>query len=137
MVGDAVFATLVALYTLACFTRHRVLLAAGCALAVAACGLTEWSWLSPEFADLSDSSDLVTVTYSLATAAAPVFLGQLVHTGRELSLRLSEISEAREHEHRLLAQSVLAKERAQLARETYDVVSHQVSLIAYAPEHFR
>ncbi|WP_306943225.1 sensor histidine kinase [Streptomyces phaeochromogenes] len=129
LVGDAVFATLVALYTLACLTRHRVLLA-GCALAVAACDLTEWSWQSPEFAHLSDSSDLVTVTYSLATAAAPVFLGQLVQTGRELSLRLSEISEAREHERRLLAQSVLAKERAQLAREMHDVVSHQVSLIA-------
>lgn len=59
-----------------------------------------------------------------------MFLGQLVQAGRELSLRLAEITEAREHERRLLAQGVLAKERAQLAREMHDVVSHQVSLIA-------
>ncbi|MEU5112903.1 histidine kinase [Streptomyces longwoodensis] len=129
LVSDAVFATLVALYTLASLTRHRALLAV-CALAFAACDITEWSWPSPEFADLSGSSDLVTVTYSLATAVAPVFLGQLVQAGRELSLRLAEITEAREHERHLLAQSVLAKERAQLAREMHDVVSHQVSLIA-------
>jgi signal transduction histidine kinase len=129
LVSDAVFATLVALYTLASLTRHRVLLAV-CAMSVAACDITEWSWPSPEFADLSEPADLITVTYSLATAAAPVFLGQLVQAGRELSLRLAEISEAREHERRLLAQGVLAKERAQLAREMHDVVSHQVSLIA-------
>ena len=129
LVGDAVFATLVALYTLASLNRRRVLLAL-CALACAAGDITVWSWPSPEFADLSDSADLLMVTYSLATAVAPVFLGQLVQTGRELSVRLAEISEAREHERRLLAQGVLAKERAQLAREMHDVVSHQVSLIA-------
>ncbi|MET9462522.1 histidine kinase [Streptomyces canus] len=129
LVSDAVFATLAALYTLASLTRYRALLAV-CALAFAACDITEWSWPSPELADLSDNSDLVTVTYSLATAVAPVFLGQLVQAGRELSLRLAEITEAREHERHLLAQSVLAKERAQLAREMHDVVSHQVSLIA-------
>lgn len=129
LVSDAVFATLAALYTLACLTHRRLLLAV-CALALAACDITNWSWPSPEFADLSDPADLITVTYSLATAAAPVFLGRLVQAGRELSLRLAEISEAREHERRLLAQSVLAKERAVLAREMHDVVSHQVSLIA-------
>ncbi|WP_079055295.1 sensor histidine kinase, partial [Streptomyces neyagawaensis] len=107
----------------------RVLLA-GCALAYAACDLTWWSWPAPEFLEPHESSALVTVTYSVATGAAPVFLGQLVQARRELSLRLDEISEAREHERLLLAQGVLARERAQLAREMHDVVSHQVSLIA-------
>ncbi|MET9565779.1 sensor histidine kinase [Streptomyces tauricus] len=129
LVSDALFAPLAALYTLASLNRHRILLAAA-ALALAACDLTYWEWPDPTFADFSDSSDLVTVTYSLATAAAPVFLGQLVQARRELSLRLQEISQAREHERELRAQSVLAKERAQLAREMHDVVSHQVSLIA-------
>ncbi|WP_413759980.1 sensor histidine kinase [Streptomyces sp. MMBL 11-3] len=129
LVSDALFAPLAALYTLASLNRHRVLLAAG-VLVLAACDLTHWTWPAPEFADLTDSSDLVTVTYSLATATAPVFLGQLVQARRELSLRLTEISRAREHERELLAQSVLAAERAQLAREMHDVVSHQVSLIA-------
>ncbi|MFS8198198.1 sensor histidine kinase [Streptomyces sp. CWNU-52B] len=129
LVSDAVLATLVALYTLASLSRRRVLLVL-CALAFAASDITEWSLPAPEFADLTDASELVMVTYSLATAAAPVFLGQLVQATRELSLRLTEITEARDHERRLLAQSVLARERAQLAREMHDVVSHQVSLIA-------
>jgi len=129
LVSDAIFAPLAALYTLASLNRHRMLLAA-CALALATCDLTYWVWPTPAFTDFSDSSDVVTVTYSLATATAPVFLGQLVQARRELSLRLAEISQAREHERELLAQGVLAKERAQLAREMHDVVSHQVSLIA-------
>ncbi|WP_320778672.1 sensor histidine kinase [Streptomyces sp. CRN 30] len=129
LVTDAVFATLAALYTLASLTRRRSLLAA-CALAYAACDITAWSWPEPRFADLSDPFDLVMVTYSLATAAAPVFLEQLVQARRELALRLSEISVVRESGRQLRAQNVLARERAQLAREMHDVVSHQVSLIA-------
>jgi signal transduction histidine kinase len=129
LVTDAAFATLIALYTLASLTRRRVTLVC-CALAVAAADLTWWSWPSPEFSDLTDRYDLVTVTYSLATAAAPVFLGQLVQARRELALRLAEISETRESERALLAQRVLARERAELAREMHDVISHQVSLIA-------
>ncbi|SEC73037.1 Signal transduction histidine kinase [Streptomyces sp. 3213] len=128
-VTDSVFATLAALYTLASLSRRRVLLA-GCAAVFTVGDTTAWSWPVPEFADPTDASTLITITYSLATATAPVFLGQLVQARRELGLRLTEITEAREHERRLLAQNVLAKERAQLAREMHDVVSHQVSLIA-------
>ncbi|WP_328747214.1 histidine kinase [Streptomyces sp. NBC_00285] len=129
LVTDSVFATLAALYTLASLDRRRSLLAV-CAVAFTVGDTTEWSWPSPAFVHLSDSSDLITVTYSLATAAAPVFLGQLTQARRELSLRLTEVSEAREHEQRMLAQSVLAQERTRLAREMHDAVSHQVSLIA-------
>ncbi|MFC5799793.1 sensor histidine kinase [Streptomyces formicae] len=124
--ADAIIAALVALYTLAASTRQRVLLGF-CALALTISDVT--SWPSPAF-DLSDPSAFVTLGYTAATAAAPVFLGQLAQTRRELSLRLAEISEAREHEQILIAQNALAKERAQLAREMHDVVSHQVSLIA-------
>ncbi|MCQ4208060.1 sensor histidine kinase [Streptomyces longispororuber] len=126
---DAVLAPLIALYTLASLSRHRVLLA-GCALAFAVSDTIWWSWPTPEFLDLTDRSELITATYSLATAAAPVFLGQLVQARRELALRLAEITASRAKERRLLADSVVAVERAQLAREMHDVVSHQVSLIA-------
>ncbi|MFF7144306.1 sensor histidine kinase [Streptomyces nodosus] len=129
MVTDAVFATMAALYTLSSLSRRRVLLA-GCALAYAITDFLPWPWSSLKASELSQTPSLVHLTYTLATSAAPVFLGQLVHARRELSLRLAEISEAREHERLLTAQSVLAKERAQLAREMHDVVSHQVSLIA-------
>ncbi len=73
---------------------------------------------------------LVIFVYSLATAAAPVLFGQLLQAQRDLARRLDEVEEAREHERALHAQAVLARERAQLAREMHDVVSHQVSLIA-------
>ncbi|MFF4350339.1 sensor histidine kinase [Streptomyces sp. NPDC001530] len=129
LISDAAFATTAALYTLASLSRHRLLLA-GCALFFAVGDFLPWPWSSLKVTELTGPDNLFHLSYTLATAAAPVFLGQLVQARRDLSLRLAEISEAREHERLLTAQSVLAKERAQLAREMHDVVSHQVSLIA-------
>ncbi|MCZ0988094.1 sensor histidine kinase [Streptomyces diastatochromogenes] len=129
LVTDAVVAPMAALYTLSSLSRHRLLLA-GCALFYAVIDFLPWPWSSLDATELSQTTNLFHLSYGLATAAAPVFLGQLVQARRELSLRLADITEAREHERLLTAQSVLAKERAQLAREMHDVVSHQVSLIA-------
>ncbi|MGY6021902.1 sensor histidine kinase [Streptomyces spinosirectus] len=129
LVGDAALATLIALYTLSSLSRRRGVLA-GCAVTFAVCDFLPWPWSELEVGELSDTYSLVHLTYTFATAAAPVFLGQLVQARRELSLRLAEISEAREQEQLLTAQAALAKERAQLAREMHDVVSHKVSLIA-------
>ncbi|MBL1083983.1 two-component sensor histidine kinase [Streptomyces actinomycinicus] len=128
LVTDAVFATLAALYTLSSLSRHRGLLV-GCALTYSIIDFLPWPWSTLRVGELA-GPNLVHLIYTLGTAAAPVFLGQLVQAHRELSLRLAEITKAREHERLLTAQSVLAKERAQLAREMHDVVSHQVSLIA-------
>ncbi|MGW9027924.1 sensor histidine kinase [Streptomyces sp. NPDC055722] len=126
LVSDAIFASLAALYYLATVTRRRALLAV-CALAYTLCDMTSW----PSFRlGLWTTTALITLGYTAATAAAPVFLGQLVQAHRDLSLRLGEVFEARDHERQLAAQATLAKERAQLAREMHDVVSHQVSLIA-------
>ncbi|MGW9135489.1 sensor histidine kinase [Streptomyces sp. NPDC055681] len=129
LVSDAVLATAVALYTLSSLSRHRILLA-NCALAFAASDFLPWPWWSWGASEFAQPDTLFHLGYTLATAAAYVFLGQLVQARRELALRLADISQAREHERLLTAQSVLAKERAQLAREIHDVVSHQVSLIA-------
>ncbi|GGZ32570.1 sensor histidine kinase [Streptomyces poonensis] len=127
--SDAVFAPLAALYTLSSLNHHRSLLAV-CAVVYAVSDFLPFRWWEPEHVDFSEHLSLIQLTYTLAWATAPVFLGQLVQARRELSLRLAEISEAREHERLLTAQSVLARERAQLAREMHDVVAHQVSLIA-------
>ncbi|MEU7427506.1 histidine kinase [Streptomyces sp. NPDC040750] len=129
MITDSVVAPVAALYTLSSLSRHRVLLG-GCALVYAVTDFLPWPWSTLRTDELAGTRNIVHFGYSLATAAAPVFLGQLVQARRELSLRLTEITEARESERLLTAQSVLAKERAQLAREMHDVVSHQVSLIA-------
>ncbi|MBP2326632.1 signal transduction histidine kinase [Kibdelosporangium banguiense] len=126
-VSQSMVATLVALYTAARLTRdRRVLALAGL---VVACGYA-FPWPPQEFSETPGKALLLSVVYAVMTAAAPVFLGQLVRARHLLSLRLKEIDEAREHERELIAQTVLAKERAQLAREMHDVVSHQVSLIA-------
>jgi signal transduction histidine kinase len=125
---DVVVVPFVALFTLAERYRDRRLLAV-CAVLSAAAAATPWP-----VDDLSTSHDrtwtLVSFFYTLATAAAPVLLGQLVQARRDLARRLVEIEEAREHERLLHSQAALARERAQLAREMHDIVSHQVSLIA-------
>ncbi|MFF4896131.1 sensor histidine kinase [Streptomyces sp. NPDC001068] len=129
LVTDAVAAPMVALYTLSSLNRKRLLLG-GCALVYAIIDFLPWPWSSLDATELSRTNSVFHLSYTLATAAAPVFLGQLVQARRELSVRLADISAARRQERLLTAQSVLAKERAQLAREMHDVVSHQVSLIA-------
>ncbi len=123
----AVIASLIALYTLACRTRNRPALIACTVVTVIGYALP---WPTAEFDLTSPDAILISLAYSTATAAAPAFFGQLVLAHRDLSARLAEIEEVREHQQELIAQNVLAKERAQLAREMHDVVSHQVSLIA-------
>jgi signal transduction histidine kinase len=123
LMQDAAIAVLVSLFTLAERSRNRRLLAVCVALSAIA-GSTPW------LAEFGRTMTLVNFVYSLATAAAPVLFGQLLQAQRDLARRLVEIEEAREHERALHAQAVLARERAQLAREMHDVVSHQVSLIA-------
>ncbi|WP_322973211.1 sensor histidine kinase [Peterkaempfera griseoplana] len=66
----------------------------------------------------------------LMLAGGPAALGLLVRTRAELAVRLDELTRGRRREQLLLAEGVLATERARLAREMHDVVSHQVSLIS-------
>ncbi|KKD08900.1 sensor histidine kinase [Streptomyces sp. WM6386] len=124
LMQDIAVAVLVALFTVAERSRNRRLLVA-CIALTAIAGSTPWP-----LADVDRTMTLVNFVYSFATAAAPVLFGQLLQAQRDLARRLAEIEEAREHERALHAQAVLARERAQLAREMHDVVSHQVSLIA-------
>ncbi|MEV3908622.1 sensor histidine kinase [Streptomyces canus] len=124
LMQDVAVAVLVSLFTLAERSRDRRLLAVCVALSAVA-GSTPWP-----LADVGRTMTLVIFVYSLATAAAPVLFGQLLQAQRDLARRLAEIEEAREHERALHAQAVLARERAQLAREMHDVVAHQVGLIA-------
>ncbi|WP_215447878.1 sensor histidine kinase [Streptomyces sp. ATCC 21386] len=129
---DVAVAPIAALYTLATHTRNRPLLA-GCALLNAAATTLAWP-LSDTFSGGMFPGDrtwtLIEFVYTLAMAFAPILCGQLVQARRDVARQLVEVKVAREHERALYAQTVLARERAQLAREMHDVVSHQVSLIA-------
>ncbi|WP_158853815.1 sensor histidine kinase [Saccharothrix deserti] len=124
---DVAVAPLIALFTLAERSRNRRLLAVCVALSAIASSVP---WPLDSVTEVGRTMTLVIFVYNLATAVVPVLFGQLVQARRDLARRLDEIEEAREHERALHAQAVLARERAQLAREMHDVVSHQVSLIA-------
>ncbi|MFE9558886.1 sensor histidine kinase [Streptomyces sp. NPDC006703] len=124
---EVAVAPLVALFSLAERSRDRRLLA-GCVAASAVVGSIAGPYGDGQ--GIVQPMTFIAFAYSLATAAAPVLFGQLVQAQRDLARRLVEVEDAKEHERALHAQAVLAHERAQLAREMHDVVSHQVSLMA-------
>jgi signal transduction histidine kinase len=63
-------------------------------------------------------------------AVGPALLGAFLRERRTAAAQLVELGAARELGERQAADAALARERAVLAREMHDVVSHQVSLIA-------
>src|SRR6266545_7376015 len=62
--------------------------------------------------------------------AMPLAIGLLISMRHELTARIAELAASRSREIRLQEQTVRSAERARLAREMHDVVSHQVTLIA-------
>ncbi|MFB7267822.1 histidine kinase, partial [Streptomyces nojiriensis] len=124
--GNNVLAALAALFSVA--ERHRTRRAlAGCVLAYGiGANLPD---LGP-YEAAHPAEFAVAVGYSLTAGGVAVLLGRLVLTRRELARNMEELRAAQEHQRELHAQQVLARERAHLAREMHDVVSHQVSLIA-------
>jgi signal transduction histidine kinase len=128
MTGWSQLAAMIALGSLA--KKHRLLswrLVAGSIL-VFLCGYVRWP-LS-EFTSQSWQEHLLNVIWAVIIAGMPVAIGLLISARQELSARIRELASSREREKRLLAETVRAAERAKLAREMHDVVSHQVTLIA-------
>jgi signal transduction histidine kinase len=68
--------------------------------------------------------------YACIVVAMPVAIGLLITARHDLSARIVELAASRERERRLEAANVRADERAKIARDMHDGVSHQVSLIA-------
>lgn len=68
--------------------------------------------------------------YAAFFVVSPILLGLLIRARADMLSKLAEIERVREHEEQLLIERALTRERAALAREMHDVVSHQVSLIA-------
>lgn len=127
LVANILAAPIIALLALACRTRRRWLLFA-CGALFAAAEAIGWPITTQLTAEQNWTA--VTFVYQLATAAAPILLGQLMQAAADLRARLAEIEATKQHERELYAHSLLAQERNQLAREMHDVVSHQVSLIS-------
>lgn len=124
---QSLVASLIGLFTVARYKSDRRLIGA-CTLVLGVGYLLPWQ--SFDFSSAGRNTTILAVIYATMTAVAPALLGQLAQTRHDLSLRLIEITRSRQHERQLILETLLAKERAQLAREMHDVVSHQVSLIA-------
>ncbi|MFE9422398.1 sensor histidine kinase [Kitasatospora sp. NPDC006697] len=131
-VTDSWLAAIAALYSVAA-QRRRTAVTAVCAAAFALSDYFTWSASGPNSGidpmAFSQANGLA-MMQSLLLGTAPVALGMLARTRRELTARLAELTRGQQREARLLAERVLATERARLAREMHDVVSHQVSLIS-------
>ncbi|MFI8997123.1 sensor histidine kinase [Streptomyces sp. NPDC053542] len=126
-IGYIWFAPMIALYTVAALRPGRARLGCCAFLLIAA------HFFPYPISDLEPTAyrenTLVLIDASV-TSAGPIGLGLLVRTRRELAARVAELTRSLEREDRLIADRVLATERARLAREMHDVVAHQVSLIS-------
>jgi signal transduction histidine kinase len=87
-------------------------------------------WPPSEFVQLDWREHALDLMYGCIVAGMPIALGLLLSARQELSARFRELAASREREQQLQAHAVRAEERARLAREMHDVVSHQVTLIA-------
>jgi signal transduction histidine kinase len=127
LAGWAQLAAMIALGTLA---RQKLL----SAQTYTAAGLVWLSrffvWPPDDFVALDWETHVHNAIYGCIVAGMPIAIGMLAHAREELSARIAELAASRERERMLHAHAVRADERARLAREMHDVVSHQVSLIA-------
>ncbi|WP_052441763.1 sensor histidine kinase [Streptacidiphilus anmyonensis] len=125
--GTALVASMVALYTVA--RSRRVAWQAWFAAAVVGVGLyLPWP-ISKELSE-SASDHIQRVIYAVMLSIGPAALALLLQTREALQARIVELATLRDHERELHAQTVIARERARIAREMHDVVSHQAGLIA-------
>jgi signal transduction histidine kinase len=118
---------MVALYTVA--RSRRVAWQAWFAATVVGIGLyLPWP-ISKELTE-SASDHIQRAIYAVMLSIGPAALALLLQTREALQARIVELATLRDHERELHAQTVIARERARIAREMHDVVSHQAGLIA-------
>jgi signal transduction histidine kinase len=87
-------------------------------------------WPLPDFASLSWREHVLDGIYGVLVAGMPIAIGLLIGARAQLAQKLVELAASRDREQLLHADAVRAEERARLAREMHDVVSHDITLIA-------
>jgi signal transduction histidine kinase len=127
LTGWSQLAAMIALGMLATRKQTHWQVWVGAAL-VWACRFIQWP-LS-DFATLSWREHAIDAIYGVLVAGMPIAIGLLIGARAELSQKLGELAASRDRERRLRDNAVRAEERARLAREMHDVVSHDITLIA-------
>ena len=87
-------------------------------------------WPFDEFLATGWRGHILDGIWGVIVGGMPIAIGLLIIARTELSAQIAELAATRERENRLHAHAVRESERAKLAREMHDVVSHQVTLIA-------
>ncbi|MDT8913956.1 histidine kinase [Amycolatopsis sp. PS_44_ISF1] len=87
-------------------------------------------WPLDDFVQLSWREHILDGIYGVLVAGMPIAIALLIGARTVISAKLVELARSRDRERRFHADAVRAEERARLAREMHDVVSHQITLIA-------
>ncbi|PWW56979.1 sensor histidine kinase [Actinokineospora spheciospongiae] len=125
--GWAQLAAMIALGSLARLDKARWRTWVGAAL-VWVSRFVVWPWA--DFVATTWREHILDAIYGVIVAGMPLAIGLLLTMRSELFARIRQLDRSREREKRLYAATVRSAERAKLAREMHDVVSHQVTLIA-------
>ncbi|MTD55882.1 sensor histidine kinase [Amycolatopsis pithecellobii] len=127
LTGWSQLAAMIALGMLATRKQTHWQVWVGAAL-VWACRFVQWP--PADFAQLSWREHVLDGIYGILVAGMPIAIGLLIGARAQLSQKLAELAASRDREQQLHADAVRAEERARLAREMHDVVSHDITLIA-------
>lgn len=87
-------------------------------------------WPLSDFVQLSWREHAIDAIYGVLVAGMPIAIGLLIGARGELAQKLGELAASRDRERKLRDDAIRAEERARLAREMHDVVSHDITLIA-------
>ncbi|NIH88579.1 sensor histidine kinase [Amycolatopsis granulosa] len=127
LIGWSQLAAMIALGMLATRKQMHWQVWAGAVL-VWACRFVRWP--PGDFTQLSWREHVLDGIYGVLVAGMPIAIGLLAGARARLTRKLGELTASRDRERRLAAAAVRAEERARLAREMHDVVSHDITLIA-------
>lgn len=87
-------------------------------------------WPVADLATMTREEILTSIEAAGLLSTGPTALGLLAATRAELRARLADLTATQERERRLEAERAVVRERARLAREMHDTVSHHVGIIA-------
>ncbi|MCF3121017.1 MULTISPECIES: sensor histidine kinase [Streptomyces] len=117
---------ILAMFVVACRASPRVIRVCGLLLFTAA--LVPWP--PDALLDHSRPEVLTMVEGAGLLSLGPIVLGLLVRTRDELRHRLTDLAATQHREQWLESQRAVTRERARLARDMHDTVSHHVGIIA-------